>query len=254
MMNAFEQHGIGHLSVSQANLFAAAPALYVMERLLGHRGGVGISAHRGTAAEHGIERGLFSPDMPVSECQDAALKEFDRLTALCAGANRDKEREAIPGIVETALAELRQYGAPSRPEGGRQHKIECRLDGVPVPVIGYLDFVFGQSGTIVDLKTQLALSSKIKEEHARQGALYQHAHGNYEMRFAYTTPKKIGVYVLENGRQHLEALRQIFLRMERFLSVSKDPKELAGIVCPDYSSFYWSDPATRAKGLQVFGF
>jgi len=42
--------------------------------------------------------------------------------------------------------------------------------------------------------------------------------------------------------------------MNRFLAVSNDPQELAGIVCPDYGSFYWNDPATRAKGRQVFGF
>jgi len=253
-VNGFSLHGIDHLSASSANLFAAQPALWVMERLLGHKGSVGAAAHRGTAAEHGIETGLFSPEMPVADCQAMALKEFDRLTALCGDPNRDKEREAIPGIVETALAELRQYGVPARPENGRQHKIECHLEGVPVPVVGYLDFVWDTHGIIVDLKTQLRLASEISETHARQGALYQHARGNYECRFAYTTPKKIGVYVLENGRQHLEAMRQIFLRMNRFLSVSKDPQELAGIVCPDYSSFYWNDPATRAKGLQVFGF
>lgn len=254
MTNGFALHGIDHLSASSANLFAAQPALWVMERLLGHKGTVGAAAHRGTAAEHGIERGLFHPDMPVAECQAAALREYDRLAALCGDPNREKEREAIPGIVETALAELRQYGVPSKPENGRQHKIECRLEGVPVPVIGYLDFVWDTHGIIVDLKTQLRLSSEISETHARQFALYQHAHGNYEVRAAYVTPKKIGVYVLQNGRQHLEALRQIFLRMERFLSVSKDPQELAGIVCPDYSTFWWSDPATRSTGMKVFGF
>lgn len=253
-MNAFATHGIDHLSPSSLNAFAAEPALWVMERLLGHKSPVGCAAHRGTAAEAGIEIGLIHPDLPVAECQAHALKEFDRLAALSADPNREKERDAIPGIVEIGLAELRQYGAPTLPENGRQHRVEVTLEGVPVPVMGYLDFLFDGHGIIVDLKTQLRLASEIPENHARQGALYQAARGNHQMRFAYVTPKKIGVYVLENGRQHLEALRQIALRLNRFLAVSKDPQELAGIVCPDFTSFYWSDPATRARGREVFGF
>ena len=75
-----------------------------------------------------------------------------------------------------------------------------------------------------------------------------------EMRFAYTTPAKIGVYVLDNPQKHMAALVNICRRMGRFLAVSKDPAELAGILAPDYSSFYWGDPATRANGREVFGF
>ena len=253
-MSGLQQHGIEHLSPSSLNLFAAEPALWVMERLLGYRSSPGCAAHRGTAAEAGIEIGLINPDLPVAECQAHALREFDRLSALSADPSRQKEREAIPGIVEVGLAELRQYGVPTLSETSRQHKVSVTLDDVPVPVIGYLDFLFDQHGIIVDLKTQLRLSSEISEPHARQVALYQHAHGNHQARIAYTTPKKIGVYVLENGRQHLDALRQIARRLERFLSVSKDPQELAGIVVPDFASFYWNDPATRARGREVFGF
>jgi hypothetical protein len=36
-MNDFERHGIDHLSPSSLNLWAAEPALWVMERLLGRR-------------------------------------------------------------------------------------------------------------------------------------------------------------------------------------------------------------------------
>jgi hypothetical protein len=58
----------------------------------------------------------------------------------------------------------------------------------------------------------------------------------------------------EERKRHMNALRQIALRLHRFLSLSKDPKELAGIVCPNYESFYWSNPQTRADGEKVFGF
>jgi hypothetical protein len=62
------------------------------------------------------------------------------------------------------------------------------------------------------------------------------------------------VYQLENPADHLAALANIARRLDRFLSLSKDPQELAAIVCPDFDSFYWSEPQARANGLRVFGF
>jgi hypothetical protein len=254
--DGFAMHGISHLSASQINTFCAAPALWVMERLCGVRagGGVGIAAHRGTAAEAGIELGLFDQSAPVEQCIDHALSRFDSLTAFKPGEYRDKERACIPGMVTVGLSELRQYGVPTKPEDGRQHKIEIRLDGVSVPFLGFLDFLYDSHGIIVDLKTSGRMPSTISEAHARQGALYAKAHGNYEVRFAYTTPKKIGVYRLEDVADHLKAVVQIAQRMERLLRLSKDPHEIAGVLVPCYDSFYWNDPAVRQAGRELYGF
>jgi hypothetical protein len=253
-MNAFERHGLGHLSASSLNTWAAEPALWVMEKLLGKRAPAGAAAARGTAAEAGVAHGLFQPDAEIAECQAVALASFDRAAAFLTDASREKEREAIPGMVEVALRELRQYGRPT-PVGimGGQHKVEVRIADVPVPIIGYQDFLFADHGIVVDLKTQLALTSKISPAHARQGAVYI-AGTNREMRFCYTTPKKCAVYRLEDAPAHLDVLRAIAHRLERFLAVSADPHELAGIVCPNYEAFYWNSTAARSMGREVFGF
>ena len=50
-MNAFEVHGLGHLSASSLNTWINAPSLWVLEKLLGHRGQMGVAAHRGMATE-----------------------------------------------------------------------------------------------------------------------------------------------------------------------------------------------------------
>ena len=163
-------------------------------------------------------------------------------------------RAKIDPMLRQAWGALAPYGQPDVPEDGRQHRVEVALDGVPVPCIGYTDFVFHAHGCIIDLKTSSTLPSSIKVAHARQGAVYARAFSNYSMRFAYCTPKKSTVYVLENPADHLAALANIARRLDRFLSVSADPQELAAIVCPDYDSFYWSDPQTRANGLALFGF
>ncbi len=253
MTNAFERHGITHLSASQCNLFAAEPALWVTEKLLGKKSGVGAAAHRGSAVEHGVEFLLKHPQADIGEGVAAALQDYDRRMALNTDAKREKEREGIPGMVEIAATELRQYGPLDIPENGRQHKISIDLDGVPVPIIGYLDLRFGGVGVCVDLKTTLRMPSQISPPHARQGAIYHKALGNYELRFAYTTPKKIGVYRLENAVEALNEVHMIALTMYRFCSMSNDPHELAGLICPNYESFYWNSPTIRAAGREVFG-
>lgn len=248
-MNAFERHNIRHLSASSLNTWAAQPALWVMERLLKKSAPVGSAAFRGTAIEAGVTAGLLDLEKPIEDCQAIALAEFSRLTALSGDPNREKEQAAIAPTVETALKELRLYGRPDE----CQVKIERTLPGVSVPLIGYLDFGYPNHGITIDLKTSLRLTSEISDAHARQVAGYVYG-TNREARVAYATPKKIGVYRLENPAEHIEAVRQIACRLERFLAISADPAELAAILTPDYGSFYWNNATARANGREVYGF
>jgi len=155
--------------------------------------------------------------------------------------------------------ELRQYGVPD----GYQEKIEIRLDDVAIPLIGFIDWRFSGHGLIVDLKTTERFPSQIGDAHGRQGAVYASAHGNYGMRFAYAKPapgktdkRQVTVYEMSGDdiRRHLSALRAIALSLGRFLAVSNDARELAGLIVPDFDSFWWSDPTARIAGREVFGF
>lgn len=247
-MNPFEAHGITHLSASSLNLFAAQPALWVMQRLLKKSGPVGCAAHRGTAAETGIVHGLLNPAAPVEECQQIALAQYDSLTALSGDPKRQKEREAVPAIVATGIAELRQYGIPDEV----QQRIDVKLPDVPVPFLGFADLGWSRHALTLDIKTQLRLASEISTPHARQVALYLHG-TNREGRVAYVTPAKIGVYRLDDAAAHLAAVANIAQRLGRFLAVSRDPMELAAMVVPDTDSFYVNDPITRALVRETFG-
>lgn len=249
MTNAFARHNIGHLSASTINTFARQPALFVLEKLLKKRTQVGASAHRGAAAEAGIVHGLLDLKADIEECQAVARQTFDRLTALSPDPRKTKEREAVPQIVARALPELRLYGTPDL----IQTKIERELPGVPVPFIGYVDLGWTAHGITLDIKSQLRLSSEISEDHARQISLYVHG-TNHEGRIAYCAPNKIGVYRLDNASRRIGDMIAIAKIMERFLSVSDDPTVLAGIVCPDLDSFYYSDPNTAATAREAFGF
>lgn len=248
-MNSFEQHGISHLSPSSLNAFAAAPAVFVMERLLKRTAPVGCAAHRGVASEHGIQLGLMDLGLAVEDCQSAALARFDQLAALSGDPKREKEREAVPGIVTIGLETFRKGGSPT----GYQGKVIHEFEGIPVPILGYWDFEWAQHGFIVDLKTQLRLASSIHAAHARQVSLYVHKK-NFAARVGYVTPSKVNVLTLERPADHLSDLINIAHRLGRFLAVSKDPQELAGILCPDFESYFLSNPIAQANAREVFGF
>jgi hypothetical protein len=253
MSNAFAKHGIGHLSASSVNLFIAQPAMWCASYLMKKRTPVGPAAHRGNAIEAGIEAGLFDPDMPVEQCQKIADEAFVRLTRLSAHPGVEKERATIPGSVEVGLKELRQYGLPAKPEDGRQHKLELTIPGVPVPVIGYLDFLWPNHGIILDLKTTSRVPSEISDAHARQGALYLRSGSNQQMRFAYLSSKKIAVYVLDDAEKHLASFVRAAQSIESFLSLSDDGERLTRSLAPDMSSFYWNEPAARSVAQEIWG-
>jgi hypothetical protein len=259
MSSGFEKHGVAHLSASSLNLWATEPAVWLMERLLGHRSPPSASMARGRAVEDGVHAGLMDAALPAEACVKRALATYDREMTLNPDERRDSERTLIPGYVEHGVGELRQYGVPS----AYQDRCELRLDDVPVPLIGFIDWRFDEHGLIVDLKTSERLPSAISLSHARQGAIYARAHGNYGMRFAYAKPtagKKDGravvVYELELTEidRQIAALREIALRLERFLALSTDARELCGLIVPDYERFHWTNPVTRARGAEVFGF
>lgn len=253
-MNAFVKHGIDHLSASSVNLFIAQPALWCASYLMKKRTPVGPAAHRGTAIECGVEAGLFSPDMPVEECQKIALEKFHSLTRLSSDPRVEKERGSIAPSVEVALAELRQYGVPAAPDGNeRQHKMVIDLAGVAVPVWGYLDFYWEQHGIIGDLKTVGRIPSQISDAHARQGSLYTRHGSNLQVRMAYVSAKSIAVYVIEDSATHLASFVRAAQAIERLLSLSDDPEYLTRCFAPDLSSFYWGDQSARRIANEVWG-
>jgi hypothetical protein len=174
-----------------------------------------------------------------------AMSSFTKLMALSADPRREAYASDIPGMVESALAELRPYGIPTKAQGF----VEWKPDDLAYPIVGYFDFEWAQHGIIVDLKTTERLPSSIKPPHARQVALYAPS-DNYDARLTYVTPKKRATYSLENIGEHRLALRQIARRVEAFLALSEDPAFFTTITAPDIESFYWSSPQSRQLAYQ----
>ena len=258
-MSGLKDYGIKHLSPSAINQYATDPAHYVLQRLFNAKSDASAAMFRGIASETGIVHGLYHPKARIQECVDLALKEYDEKLSFSNDPKYESERANIPGFIKYGLLELRQYGVPT----SAQERVEIKLPDVPVPVIGFTDLVYEEHGIVIDIKTSLRMPSAISDEHARQGAVYSHAKGNHAMRFAYCKPKPskgearaCNVYEMtaEHIAQSLSEVREIALRMDRFLSLSKDKEELAALLVPHFKGYLWSNPQIREAGRTLYGF
>ena len=263
MPNPFEKFGIDHLSPSSLNAFSESPAMWVLERLLGHKRGPAAPAMGGTAVEAGVVVGLVNPTAELSECITVAQDMFaDEIKRAFRFGDSDpratKWKDAIPGMVSQGIHHLRPHGVPSSTQG----KIEHRPEGLAVPILGYFDLQYDDSGVIVDIKATLRMPATddggtvtAKLTHARQVSFYKHCvSDNYGAYLAYLTDKKGTVCSVPDTRLHRDALVQIALILQRFLSLSDDRRELAQLVCPDYEHFMFNDQRARRAALDVWGF
>ncbi|PSA69589.1 hypothetical protein, partial [Corynebacterium diphtheriae] len=123
--------------------------------------------------EAGVSAGLYAHALDHDACVAVAMPVYDRLAALSGDPQRDAERAVFRGRSRLGLA-LREHGVPQRPNQGDQHKVEIRLEGVDVPVIGYLDWLYPTE--VLDLKTTLRVPSAMSETHLRQASIYKTAH------------------------------------------------------------------------------
>ena len=245
-MSVFDRHGITHLSASSINLYRAEPALWVMRYLFGVKDEAGPGAWRGTAVEAGVDLVLYK-NCPDDEAIDTAMQSFEIKAQGDLDEKVVKERESIPAFVRQAAKLLRPLGEPV----ARQFKVEHWLDGIDVPVIGYVDYLWPDK--LLDLKTTLRMPSAPREDHAAQVVLYADA-TERPAGIAYVTPAK-GIIYPSLMLDATAARRSMLLgaRAIRGMLSRIDSKEQAAeMFSPDLSSFYWTD-ATKAVAAEIWG-
>lgn len=250
-MNGFQKHGIKHTSPSSINTFAAAPDVWVAEKLFGLRGAMSASALRGIVIEEAVVN-VIARGWMQEDAEKAAIARFNKETMFSISDKADKEKEVIAPCIDVALAELKQYGEPEFSTPGKQDKIEllCKGQGWELPVIGYTDMPFPKHGLVVDLKTTLKAPSEMSAAHNRQAAIYRQASGNNVVRFLYVTPKKHVWHECLDVKGTLAEVKEILNRQERFLSAGT--KEfLRDIVHFDPDSFYWNGSENNRR--EIYG-
>lgn len=243
----FARWKIERTSASQINLIATDLSAWLVKYPFGVKEKPKVFFARGHAVEHGCERIHTGDEFDDPETE--ALDIFKKETAFMFDESKKKEQDLIVPMVE----QYRQLLGGDIPQmQNSQQKIEIKVEGLGIPIIGYTDFTFDDK--VVDIKTTTRMPSAISPSHRRQGAIYQKAIGNKSMEFVYLTAKKSARYQLENWQEDWNACVQILFRFKKMLSRFENKEELAKVLIPDYTNFYWHSIEMREAGRKIFGF
>ena len=219
---------------------------------------VGENAAFGTAVHGGIQA-VLAGGQTLWDAIDAAILDFDFHPANESAEKREKFRTMIPDAVTIGFETLQEKFTGCEEE----KKVYVELQGIEVPVMGYID-LFTETA-FCEVKTKAPRIGAIKKDgsrgfskatlpkkpefaHLGQVAIY-HAATGLKPHLAYISaedgvifspdnceelqPEKLG-YALNEMRRRA-ALRQNLLR------ISTDPKVLASLTDPDFQHpFYWN--------------
>ena len=247
--NPFKVHNIEHLSASKINSWINYPAMFIATTLCGVKSKVGAGAFRGTSVEYALEKKLSNKDYNHNIIDEFLYSKFD---SECLENNisiyserASKERKGLSSYYYQAISLYNDFGEPQH----YQHKIYYSLhDDLPIPFLGFIDFVFEDS--IRDTKTTARMPSAPSQGHQRQLAIYSKAFPEKELWLDYITPKKSVSYKVNNVEQRINEVIKVAFGLQKFLSISSDPFELASMVYPNYDDWMWSeDMKQQAKQI-----
>ena len=234
--NPFFNHDIFWLSHSSISTWISSPSKFIAQKLFKLDDFGSASMHRGTASEYALhkkyEEGIF--DIQHAENKFNELCNFGGIDF--GDATRHKEN-----------IQLKEYGNILNKNFNYknletyQEKIEIQFDELPIPIIGYIDFVFDD--VVVDLKTTARMPSKASASNKRQLSIYAMHYKDKKSEVFYASPKEHKIF--EITKQDIEIyqkqVKYIAMSIMKFLSISSDKEELASMVLPDADDWKWSE-------------
>lgn len=244
MSNPFVKHGIRHLSPSSLLTYQSNPAMWVGKYMFGWRDEAGPRAWLGNA----VEAGLHSRFHGAADYKERAKTAFEMKAQ---GEVSEDIQEAFghiePMLYQAIEAYMNDIG-PIKPL--YQVKCEWWIDGIEVPVLGYLDFEWDHG--IDDLKTTMSCPSKPRDDHLAQLGMYLRARKKDKGRICYVTPKKHNMIpvTIEETEQPFQSLIRSAKAIRHMLGMVRDKQDAAKIFAPDFSDFRWND-ATRKMALEA---
>lgn len=244
-MNPFAKHNIRHLSPSSLLTYQNAPALWVGKYLFGWKDEAGPKAWCGIAVETGLHSWLHG----ARDFLERALHTFEEKAQGEVSDEIEAARGNIkPMIEQCGLAYWQRNQSGILPL--YQVKCEWWIDGIEVPVIGYLDFEWPEQ--IDDLKMTLAIPSKPRPDHVAQLGMYMKARNKNAGSILYVSPKKFLQHpvTMEQAEEELRALTRSAKAIRHMLNMVRDKADAARIFAPDFSDYRWND-ATKKMALEA---
>lgn len=244
-MSPFERHGLKHLSASSLNKFRMEPALWTLGYLFGIRDNAGPKAWRGSAVEAGLDAVLSGSNLVDPE--QAMLATFEREAQGEASDEVEKERACLPAMLKQARA---AYADRPRPTA-TQLRVECWLDGIEVPVIGYADWIFADLPVPGDdMKTTHALPQSIKTvrpEYIRQAGIYMRARKTpWSLTFVSSKSWIRHEVPQEMADAAIQDLTRIARSLREALRRSETAEDFASLFAPDFNHYFWNPSLIEA--------
>jgi len=235
-MNGWERHNIERVSSSGIKAARENPVKYLARYMFNFNERMPAPVDRGTAIEKGVDAALYN-NVSLDEAINTAHTVYDQLTKWKLSELTLKERDRIAASVKLAVNALKQFGKPSRPpKDQHQHaiRIMCKTALWNLPIIGYLDYKFDDTQTVIDLKTVGRIPTKMPADHQQQRAIYSAATKGYDVKFLYVSGAS--TVLLEDGDVPaiMADIKTFLIRFERFLNVG-DAEFLASITPFDHT-------------------
>ncbi|OQW34136.1 MAG: hypothetical protein A4E20_11930 [Nitrospira sp. SG-bin2] len=207
--------------------------------LFGWRDAAGPRAWLGKAVEAGLHSALHGAADYKERARNAFLIEAQ-------GELSDEIEEAkqhIEPMLAQACEAYKQRIGPLKPLF--QVKCEWWIDGIEVPVIGYLDFEWPEQ--IDDLKTTLAIPSKPRPDHVAQLGMYMKARNKDAGSLLYVSPKRFVQYpvTMEEAETELASLVRSAKAVRHLLSRVRDKHDAVRLFAPDFSDYRWNDATKK---------
>jgi hypothetical protein len=175
---------VRHLSQSSVGMLFRCARQFQHRYLLGEKERPGEAIVVGSffheALDHNYAQKITShTDLPLSEVvsylHDAAIPKVLEQEGGVENIRWDTNLDTARGDAERITSSYSRLVVPRIQPAGREDRFEMQVEGVPVPVIGYVDV--WEEGRTIDTKTGKQAASKVKPSWQLQGRLYAWATG-----------------------------------------------------------------------------
>ncbi|HCX87629.1 MAG TPA: hypothetical protein DG761_06360 [Gammaproteobacteria bacterium] len=258
MTDPFARFAIEHLSATSMLQFRSDPALGILYLVFGIREAGSPAMHRGSALDHTIGQ-LLEEDTTLDHegARAMAAAHYDDLIENTDEKYRPsdikREREVVCRCLDECYAVVSNWDAPL----AYQHPIRLSLQGIEVPVIGFIDLRYPDA--VRELKSSGKPRSGIVDDHAFQVATYAMAirqeSGAWPQAFVdYLTPSGMSSYQLMNGKRWVKEVVDTAASIRTLLERAADKDALCQLITPDYSHWLWRyRPNSLAAARELFG-
>jgi hypothetical protein len=236
-VNPFERHAIKHLSPSNLATYRQEPAYWVAKYLFGLKDEGGAKMWVGNAVEAGLKAWLHGT--PEQDARQIAMQIFEQNAQGEVSNDCEAGRAEIGPMLSRAIEKVEK-----RWDSKPLCQVACRyfVDGLEVPIIGYLDFAF-DDGLILDLKTTRRMPSEPKPDHAAQVAFYCKSRNGGTGQLLYATTKRSELYTLspEQIDASFAELVSAARAVRNLLRLMPTKEDAASMFAPNYDHYFWSD-------------